>query len=142
MISVVKVKYDEIMAGGPARLFRSDVAGLQDGFQARDFIWVGDVVNVMLWLFDNPEVSGLFNLGTGRARTYLDLAHAVCDAAGKPRDVAFIDLPPALRGQYQSFTEARMDRLRAAGYSGQFTPLEEGIRRYVQDYLGAADRYA
>src|SRR5580658_1946726 len=142
MISVVKVKYDEIAAGGPARLFRSEVPGLPDGAQARDFIWVGDVVDVLLWLFDNQGVNGLFNLGTGRARTYLDLAHAVCDAAGKPRSVEFIDTPAELKGQYQSFTQASMDRLRAAGFSGQFTPLEDGIRRYVQDYLAAADRYA
>jgi ADP-L-glycero-D-manno-heptose 6-epimerase len=142
MISVVKIKYDEITAGGPARLFRSEIADLPDGEQARDFIWVGDVVNVLLWLFDNPGVNGLFNVGTGQARTYLDLAHAVCDAAGKPRAVEFIDTPDELKGQYQSFTQAPMDRLRAAGYSGQFTPLEDGIRRYVQDYLATADHYA
>jgi ADP-L-glycero-D-manno-heptose 6-epimerase len=141
MISVVKIKYDEIAAGGPARLFRSEVPGLADGEQARDFIWVGDVVDVMLWLLDNPEVNGLFNLGTGRARTYVDLAHAVCDAAGKPRAVKFIDTPASLKGQYQSFTQAPMDRLRAAGYAGQFTPLEEGVRRYVREHL-AADPYA
>jgi ADP-L-glycero-D-manno-heptose 6-epimerase len=141
MISVVKVKYDEVAAGNPARLFRSDVPGLADGAQARDFIWVGDVVDVMLWLLDSPEVNGLFNLGTGTARTYLDLAHAVCDAAGSPRRVEFIDMPASLRGQYQSFTEAPMARLRAAGYTGQFTPLEEGIRRYVQDHLAADDPY-
>ena len=142
MISVIKVKYDEIAAGGPARLFRSDQSGLADGAQARDFIWVGDVVDVMLWLFDTPAASGLFNVGTGRARSYLDMAHAVCDAAGRPRNVEFIDMPANLRGQYQSFTQANMDRLRSAGYAGQFTTLEEGVRRYVQDYLATADRYA
>ncbi len=141
MISVVKVKHDEVAAGQPARLFRSDQAGLPDGSQRRDFVWVGDVVDVMLWLLDRPEVSGLFNLGTGTARSYLDLAHAVCDAAGRPRSVEFIDMPEALRGQYQSFTEARMDRLRAAGYAGQFTPIEEGVRRYVQDHLAGPERY-
>ncbi|MBS0638490.1 MAG: ADP-glyceromanno-heptose 6-epimerase [Acetobacteraceae bacterium] len=141
MISVVKVKHDEVAAGGPARLFKSDQDGLADGAQARDFIWVGDVVDVMLWLLETPGVSGLFNLGTGRARTYLDLAHAVCDAAGTPREVEFIDMPATLRGQYQSFTQAPMERLRAAGYTGQFTPLEEGIRRYIQDHLATADRY-
>jgi ADP-L-glycero-D-manno-heptose 6-epimerase len=99
------------------------------------------VVDVMLWLLDTPSVSGLFNLGTGRARTYLDLAHAVCDAAGTPRAVEFIDMPANLRGQYQSFTQAPMERLRAAGYGGQFTPLEEGVRRYVQDYLSGADAF-
>jgi ADP-L-glycero-D-manno-heptose 6-epimerase len=141
MISVVKVKYDEVTAGGAARLFKSDRPGLADGAQARDFIWVGDVVDVMLWLMDTPGVSGLFNLGTGRARTYLELAHAVCDAVGQPRRVSFIDMPASLQGQYQSFTEATMDRLRGAGYAGQFTPLEEGVRRYAQAYLASPDRY-
>jgi ADP-L-glycero-D-manno-heptose 6-epimerase len=142
MISVIKVKYDEIAAGGPARLFKSDQPGLDHGAQARDFIWIGDVVDVMLWLFDTPSVSGLFNVGSGRARTYLDMAHAVCDAAGRKRNVEFIDMPANLRGQYQSFTQANMDRLRAAGYAGQATTLEDGVRRYVQDYLATADRYA
>ena len=141
MISVVKVKWDEVAAGGPARLFQSNRPGLQDGAQRRDFIWVGDVADVLLWLLDRPEVSGLFNLGTGTARTYLDLAYAVCDAAGQPRRVEFVPMPEALRGQYQSFTEARMDRLRAAGYAGQFTPLEDGVRRYVRDHLAGAERY-
>jgi ADP-L-glycero-D-manno-heptose 6-epimerase len=141
MISVVKVKYDEVAAGAPARLFKSDQPGLADGAQARDFIWVGDVVDVMLWLMETPSVSGLFNLGTGQARTYLDLAHAVSDSAGVPRSVEFIDMPAALRGQYQSFTQASMQRLRSAGYPGQFTPLEEGVRRYVQDHLATPDPY-
>jgi len=142
MISVVKVKHDEVAAGGAPKLFRSTEPGLADGAQRRDFIWVGDVIDVTLWLLDAPGVSGLFNVGTGQARTYLDLANAVCDAAGVPRGIAFIDMPAPLRGQYQSFTEANIARLRAAGYSGQFTPLEEGVRRYVQDYLTQPDRYA
>jgi ADP-L-glycero-D-manno-heptose 6-epimerase len=141
MISVVKVKHDEVAAGAPPRLFRSDRPGLADGEQRRDFIWVDDVVDVMLWLLDTPQAEGLFNLGTGRARSYLDLAHAVCDAAGVARRIEFIDMPAKLRGQYQSFTEAPMERLRAAGYAGQFTPLEEGIRRYVQDHLTQSDPY-
>ena len=141
MISVVKVKHDEVAQGMAVRLFRSDQPGLADGQQKRDFIWVGDVVDVMLWLLDTPGANGLFNVGTGQARSYLDLAHAVSDAAGKPRAVEFIDMPAILRGQYQSFTEASPAKLRAAGYSGQFTPLELGIRRYVQDYLAQPDRY-
>ena len=140
MISVVKVKYDEIAAAQPARLFRSDRPHLADGAQARDFIWVGDVVDVLLWLLDNPAVSGLFNLGTGTARTYLDLAHAVCDAAGVARRIDFIDMPEALRGQYQSYTCADMTRLRAAGYPGQFTSLEDGVHRYVRR-LASGDHY-
>jgi ADP-L-glycero-D-manno-heptose 6-epimerase len=141
MVSVVKVKHDEIRAGLALRLFRSDRPDIADGAQQRDFIWVGDVVDVMMWLRDTPAVSGLFNVGTGRARSYRDLAHAVCDAAGVERHIDYIDMPEALRGQYQSFTEASVARLRAAGYGGQFTPLEEGIRRYVQDYLIQADPY-
>jgi ADP-L-glycero-D-manno-heptose 6-epimerase len=141
MISVVKVKHDELRAGGLPRLFRSDRPDVADGQQKRDFIWVGDVVDIMLWLLDTPSAHGLFNVGTGRARTYLDLAHAVCAAAGRPPEVEFIDMPKILQGSYQSFTEARVERLRAAGYSGQFTPLEDGVRRYVQDYLAAADPY-
>jgi len=141
MVSVVKVKYDEVAAGGPARLFKSDVAGLADGDQRRDFIHVDDVVDVLLWLREAPSVSGIFNVGTGGSRTYRDLADAVCDAAGKPRWIEYIDMPERLRGQYQSFTEASIDRLRAAGYTGQFTRLEEGVRRYVRDYLMQADIY-
>ncbi len=142
MISVIKRKFDELHAAGPARLFASDVPGLPDGHQARDFIWVGDVVDAILWLLDATAPSGLYNLGTGQARTYLDLAYAVCDAMGVARRVEFVPMPAALQGQYQSFTEARMDRLRAAGYPGQFTPLEDGVRRYVQDYLAGTDPYA
>jgi len=141
MISVIKVKHDEVAAGGPARLFRSTEPGLADGEQKRDFIWVGDVVDTMLWLLDSPHVNGLFNIGTGVARSYLDLANAVCDAVGVPRNVEFIEMPEPLRGQYQSFTQASVSRLRAAGYPGQFTPLEEGVRRYVQDYLTQPDPY-
>ena len=107
MVSVVKVKHDEIREGLAPRLYRSDQADIEDGAQRRDFIWVGDVVDVMLWLRDTPAASGLFNVGTGRARSYRDLAHAVCDAAGVARRIEYIDMPEALRGQYQSYTEAR-----------------------------------
>jgi ADP-L-glycero-D-manno-heptose 6-epimerase len=141
MISVVKVKYDEVAAGGRPLLFRSDRPDVADGEQRRDFIWVGDVVDVMLWLLDTPAVSGLFNLGTGVARSYRAVADAVCVAAGVAPGPAFIDMPVALRGQYQSFTQAETARLRAAGYGGQFTTLEDGIARYVRDYLRAPDPY-
>ncbi|KXV79219.1 ADP-L-glycero-D-manno-heptose-6-epimerase, partial [Gluconobacter japonicus] len=139
MISVVKVKYDDLQRGSAAKLFKSDIPGLPDGQQKRDFIWVGDVVNVMLWLFDHPDVSGLFNCGTGVARSYLDLAYAVCDAAHRARDVEFVEMPEKLRGQYQSYTCADMRRLRAAGYDLPFTTLEDGIRQYVRDYLSRSE---
>jgi ADP-L-glycero-D-manno-heptose 6-epimerase len=141
MVSVVKVKHDEILEGLAPRLYRSDQPDIEDGAQQRDFIWVGDVVDVMLWLHDTPAASGLFNVGTGRARSYRDLANAVCDAAGVERRIDFVAMPEALQGQYQSFTEAGIGRLRASGYAGQFTPLEEGVRRYVQDYLTQSDPY-
>jgi ADP-L-glycero-D-manno-heptose 6-epimerase len=141
MISVVKVKHDEVAAGRAPRLFRSDRPEVADGEQRRDFIWVGDVVDVLLWLLDSPEVNGLFNLGTGRARSYRDMARAVCSALGVADRVDFIDMPAALHGQYQSFTEAPMGRLRAAGYDRGFTALEEGVRRYVQDFLATPNPY-
>jgi ADP-L-glycero-D-manno-heptose 6-epimerase len=141
MISVVKVKHDEVLAGRKPTLFRSDQPALADGQQARDFIWAGDVVGVLIWLLENPSVNGLFNLGTGQARSYLDVAHAVCDAAEVDRGVEFIDMPAALRGQYQSFTQANMQRLRQAGYVHPFTPLEAGIELYVRRYLRAKNPY-
>ncbi len=141
MVSVVKVKYDDLASGRAPRLFRSDNPAIPDGAQARDFIHVNDVAAVIQWLLDTPSVSGLFNLGTGQARTYQDLAHAVCDAMDRPRQIDYIPMPDALRGQYQSFTQARMDRLRDAGYSGQFTPLEDGIRHYVRNHLAPGTLY-
>jgi len=131
MISVVKVKLDEVRAGHAPRLFRSDRADVADGEQRRDFIWVGDTVDVMLWLLDHPGVNGLFNLGTGTARSYRSVAEAVCRASGAAPGMEFIDMPEVLRGRYQSFTEAPMARLRAAGFAGQFTALEDGVARYA-----------
>ncbi len=141
MVSVVKVKHDDVLAGHAPKLFRSDDPAVPDGQQMRDFIWVGDVVDVMLWLLAHPGVNGLFNVGTGQARSYQHLAEAVCRAAQMPERVEFIDMPQALRGSYQSFTQASTDRLRAAGYDGQFTGLEEGVRRYIVDYLATPDPY-
>ena len=141
MISVVKVKHDEIVGGGPVRLFRSDQPGIRNGEQQRDFIWVGDVVTVMLWLLDTPKVNGFFNVGTGKARSYLDLARAVCSAAGVEPRITFIEMPERLQGQYQSFTQASVSKLRRAGFEGPFTSLEEGVRRYIQDYLEQPDPY-
>ena len=141
MISVIKVKYDDIMAGHAPKLFRASQPGLADGQQMRDFVWVGDVVNVMLWLLNTPTVNGLFNVGTGDARSYQHLAEAVCRACSVPERVEFIDMPPHLRDGYQSFTQANTARLRAAGYAGEFTVLEEGVRRYVVDFLDTPDPY-
>ena len=133
--------FNQIQRGAPARLFRAHRPDLADGAQARDFVWVGDVVAVVLWLLDHPRVSGLFNLGTGAARSFNDLARAVFAALDQPPEIAYIDMPDALRGQYQSFTQAETRRLRAAGYAAPFTGLETGVARYVRGYLNRADPY-
>jgi ADP-L-glycero-D-manno-heptose 6-epimerase len=140
-ISVALKTWREVDAGGPAVLFRSHHPDYQDGGQLRDFVWVGDCVDVMTWLLDNPGVNGLFNVGTGRARSFADLAAAVCKASGRATDITYIDTPPNIRGQYQYFTEARVERLRAAGYAKEFTKLEKGVTKYVQDYLATEDGY-
>src|SRR3546814_9739336 len=119
----------------PARLCRSHPPDDPDGGQLRDFIWVGDCVEAMLWLLDNPTVGGLFNLGTGKARSFADLARAVCAAMERPENIAYVPTPEALRDRYQYFTEAKMARLRAAGYDRPFTALEDGVARYVRDFL-------
>jgi ADP-L-glycero-D-manno-heptose 6-epimerase len=137
MQSVVAKNYALVRGGRPLGLFRSYRPAYADGGQLRDFVYVQDCVDVVLWLLENPGVSGLFNLGTGRARTWLDLANALFDAAGQSRRIEFIDMPPELIEKYQYFTEARMDRLRAAGYARPFTSIEQGIAKYVQGYLAA-----
>jgi ADP-L-glycero-D-manno-heptose 6-epimerase len=141
MISVVKVKHDELAAGGPVRLFKSDRDGLADGDQKRDFIHVDDAVAALKFLLAASQVSGIFNLGTGVARSYADLARAVCAANGVAERIEYIDMPDALRGQYQSFTQARMARLRAIGFDHQFLTLEQGVSAYVKNQLLQADPY-
>ena len=140
-ISVALKTWREIAAGGPAILFRSHHPDYGDGGQLRDFIWVGDCVAVILWLLDNPEVNGLFNVGTGTARSFADLAAAVCRAAGGEPDISYVDTPANIRDQYQYFTEAKIERLRAAGFDAPFTGLEDGVSRYVRDHLATPDPY-
>jgi ADP-L-glycero-D-manno-heptose 6-epimerase len=141
MISVVKVKHDELTAGGPVRLFKSDRADIADGAQKRDFIHVDDVVAALKFLLNAPQLAGIFNLGTGLARSYADLARAVCAANGVPEQIEYIDMPESLRGQYQSFTEAKMVRFRAIGFNHKFLTLEQGINAYVKSQLLQADPY-
>ncbi len=141
MRSVVVQVFERAAAGEPARLFRSHRSDYADGGQLRDFVWVGDCVEVMLWLMDHPGVSGLFNMGSARARSFDDLARAVFEALGHRPELVYVDMPEAIRERYQYFTEAPMERLRAAGWNGQATPLEEGVRRYVVDHLAREDPY-
>lgn len=139
--SVAHQLYPKAAGGEAAVLFKSHEPDYPDGGQKRDFIWVGDCVDVMLWFADHPGVSGLFNVGTGQARSFADLAAAVFAACGRNTRIEYVDMPKTIRDRYQYFTEARMDRLRRVGYTAPFTPLEDGVRKYVHGYLGAADPY-
>ncbi len=139
MASVVFHKFHEARGGAPARLFRSDRPGVADGEQRRDFVHVDDCVAAMLWLLDNPQVSGLFNVGSGQARSFLDLVRAMFAGMGEAERIEFIDMPADLRGKYQYFTEAPMGKLRAAGFDRAPTTLEDGVGRYVRDFLMQPD---
>ena len=112
-----------------------------DGGQCRDFVWVGDCVAVMLWLLDNPQVNGLFNVGTGTARRFSDLGRALFAALGQSPLIEYVEMPESMRAHYQYFTEARMERLRHAGYAAPFTTIEEGVGTYVRDHLSRDDPY-
>jgi ADP-L-glycero-D-manno-heptose 6-epimerase len=141
MKSVVAQIWPKVQAAEAVTLFRSHNPDYADGGQMRDFVFVDDVVDIIAWLLDTPSVSGVFNAGSGQARSFLDLAQATFAAAGKNPQIAYVDTPESIRDKYQYFTEARMERIRAAGYAGQSTPLEEGVRRYVQGFLSRLDAY-
>jgi ADP-L-glycero-D-manno-heptose 6-epimerase len=140
MSSVVIQAFDQIRATGHVRLFKSHRPDIADGHQARDFVFVDDVVDALLALLNRPLPRGIFNLGSGTARTFLDLARAVFAATGKPERIEFIDTPPDLRKTYQYFTEAPMGRLRLAGYALQPTSLEVGVQKYVESLTAAPSR--
>ena len=139
MMSAVARSLPLVQRGEPMKLFRSGHPDYTDGGQLRDFVYVRDCVAVVRWLLGQPQVSGLFNVGSGRARSWLDLAHALFAAAGREPRIEFIDMPATLAPKYQYFTEARLDRLRAAGYTAGFTSLETGVADYIQEYLAARD---
>jgi ADP-L-glycero-D-manno-heptose 6-epimerase len=141
MKSVVAQLFARAKSGEAARLFRSHRPDYPDGGQLRDFVYVADVVDMLLFLFDHPEASGLFNLGSGKARSFADLAPAVYRALGREPRLEFVDTPLEIRAKYQYFTEARLDRLRAAGYAKPTTTLEAGVADYVQRYLDTDDPY-
>lgn len=141
MKSVVAQIWPKVEAGETVTLFRSHNPNYADGGQMRDFVYVDDVVDIIEFLLQSPQVSGIFNAGSGQARSFADLARATFDAAGKTPSIDYVDTPLSIRDRYQYFTEARMNRIRAAGFEGQSTPLEEGVRRYVQDFLATADPY-
>jgi ADP-L-glycero-D-manno-heptose 6-epimerase len=141
MKSVAAQIFPKVAAGETVRLFKSHHPDYADGGQLRDFVYVNDVAEVVAWLLESPQVNGVYNLGSGAARSFADMAQAVFRAAGKEPRIDYADMPEGIRDKYQYFTQARMDRLRDAGYPGQFTALEDGITDYVTRYLMAADPY-
>ena len=129
MASVMFHFNNQIKADGKLKLFEGS-HGYSNGEQLRDFIFVDDVVNVNLWLMDNPKVSGIFNVGTGQANSFNTAASAVIDWYGKG-DIEYIGFPDGLKGSYQSFTEANLEKLRAAGYNREFVPVDKGVNEYL-----------
>ncbi len=123
------------------KLFKSYNPKYKDGEQLRDFVWVGDVVKVILWALQNPQVNGIYNVGTGQARSFYDLAKATWAAMGKDPKIGFKDMPETLKDKYQYYTQADLTHLRAAGFTQPMTSLEEGVRQYVQNYLAKQDAY-
>ncbi|MBV8889024.1 MAG: ADP-glyceromanno-heptose 6-epimerase [Alphaproteobacteria bacterium] len=134
MRSVVSKIIPIALSGGTVTLFKSHHPDYPDGGQLRDFVYVGDCVAVVRWLLQNPEISGLFNVGTGIARSFADLAAGVFAALGRPPRIGFVDTPANLRDKYQYFTQAEIGKLRAAGFRNDFRSLENGIRDYIEQY--------
>ncbi len=135
MASVVYHTYKQITDDGKMKLFRSHHPDYADGEQKRDFIFVEDVLDICIFLMHHRRDSGLYNVGTGRARTFWDLATATFHAMDLEPAIEFIPTPEDLRPNYQYFTQAEMEKLRSIGYDKPFTSLEEGIDRYVREYL-------
>lgn len=141
MMSVLAKVFPDVKAGRAVRLFKSHREGIADGDQRRDFIYIDDAVAVVRWLIDTPSVSGIFNVGTGHARSFRDMITALFLALGRTPNIDYIDMPPPIRNSYQYFTQADIGRLRSRGYNAGFTPLEEAVTRYATKYLDAADPY-
>jgi len=141
MMSLIAKRFDEAKAGKPVRLFKSHRSGIADGEQKRDFIYVDDAIAVVHWLLETPTVSGIFNVGTGAARSFRDLVAAMFAALGREPMIEYIDMPTSIRDSYQYLTQAETGNLRRAGYNASFTPLAEAVRRYVTLYLDRPDRY-
>ena len=141
MRSVVCQVYPNARDGEPAILFKSHHPDYADGGQLRDFVWIGDCIDIVLWLLANPGVSGLYNCGTGKARSFADLTKAVYQALGKKPKIKYVPTPVEIRAKYQYFTQATTAHLRAAGYKRPFTELEAGINEYVVGFLATDDPY-
>ena len=141
MKSLVAKNTELIARGETIRLFKSHKEGYADGAQLRDFVYVKDCCAVMMWLLDHRDASGVFNLGTGQARSFVDLMHAIGAALNKPVHIEYVDMPESIRPNYQYFTEAKMGKLHAAGMDAPFHSLEQGVSDYVGQYLTKTDIY-
>lgn len=135
MASVVMHATDQTLATGKVRLFKSHKEGIADGMQKRDFVFIGDVISILTFARTKPLKRGIFNLGSGQARTFLELTHNVFDALKRPRNIEFFDTPIELRERYQYFTQANMDKIRSEGYSIEFSPVEKGVSESVRQLL-------
>jgi ADP-L-glycero-D-manno-heptose 6-epimerase len=135
MASVVYHAFNQVRDTGKMKLFKSHRSDFKDGEQKRDFIYVRDITGVLFYFMKNQVASGIYNLGTGNARTFIDLVNNTFRAMNKPVQIEFIDTPEDIRDKYQYFTEARMDKMRKAGYTSKFTELETGVEEYVRHYL-------
>lgn len=141
MRSVAVQVFEQVLETGKMRLFASDHPDYEDGGQLRDFVWVEDCADIAIWCATDLKENGIYNVGSGKARSFKELTEAVFAAMGREPQIEFFDMPDSLKGQYQYFTQARMSKLRDAGCPVQSTPLEEGVRRYVQDYLASDDPF-
>jgi ADP-L-glycero-D-manno-heptose 6-epimerase len=135
MRSVVSKAYEQIKSTGMVRLFKSEHPDYKDGEQKRDFVYVKDAVDMTLFLLTNKDKNGIYNIGSGKARTWNDLVHGIFNAAGKPVKIEYIDLPDTLSKKYQYFTEADLSKIKKAGYNQPLLSLEEGVTDYVKNYL-------
>lgn len=141
-MSVVSQLYPRIAIGASAKLFKSQHVDYADGQQVRDFVWVGDVADVMLWFYRNRDKSGIFNVGTGEGETFETMVNALSQATGQgPAKINYVDMPEGLINKYQYFTQADISKLRNAGYDKPFKSIGEGCREFVDKYLSKDDRY-
>ena len=141
MRSIVCKAHQQVLDTNKIKLFKSYKPDYEDGGQKRDFIYVKDCIDIMMWLLENPDKNGVINVGTGRASTWNELANALFKALKKEPDIQYIDMPDSIKNQYQYFTQAKMEKLTALGYTKPFTRLEDAVEDYVLNYLNKDNRY-
>lgn len=141
MMSVVAKFFEPVSKGEVVKLFKSDRPEIEHGQQMRDFVYVKDCTKTIIWLLQNPEVSGIFNIGTGEARSFKDLIGAIGLALNVDVEIEYVDLPDQLKGKYQYFTQAEMNKLESKGFDTNFDPMEESVRDYVINYLNREDPF-